>query len=537
MGGVALFVLLPFFDEIKSDFVSTEKKEDLNMQIVYYVSMIGGFLLIAASVLNIIQRVLSSTTNYSNWILVPGMIRLESKVKRAASFKMNLMVRNACEVHKKAEFDGGIRHGEGGETMYGKALLAFARCSDRTVVLRGGFEVWKRIYSGTLFEEDGIWFSTRMLAGNLAQCTLFLVVAALFVVFQQSSIFQVLLTDLDNLGSSLRWRLTLPLWLGIICSELSVFLISATYIPSTVSTIQQFRSGGIGSLHSKRFQNLRVAVDQSTLVFGAMFWGTLYTSFAIGCFFMVVGGLLLWPEFAEDSILFFSTLAGILITMLVKWIALIVYRRFNQSGYFRKKVALANLVGVMLESWNLGLTSAYMAWRSFKMVVAATLYIGRVDTPFLSEGATYFGPFELDDFPLMFRKDILAHEAHRHPYMERMGVMYMLSLCYDDFGSFAGTCWRMIFVYALAPWMRKYRISDGTMEVLDFRFAQSRKWTGRLPSGQNRDEQITEDDNMMVDLTRQNKLLKTENDMLRSLLLQYQSAEATDGPGQRRCST
>jgi hypothetical protein len=535
MGGVAVFVLLPFFDEIKAVVVSTEKKEDLNMQILYYVSMVGGFLLITASVLNIIQRILSSTKNNSSWILVPGMVRLESKIKRAASFKMNLFVRNACDVHKTAEFDGGIRHGDG-ETMYGKAMLAFARCSDRIVEL-AGFETWKKLYSGALFEEDGIWFSTRMLSGNLAQCTLFLVIGALYVVFYQSDIFQGLLTDLDNLGSSLRWRLTLPFWLGIICSEMSVFRIIATYIPSTVCTIEQFRSGGIGSLHSKRFQNLRVAVDQSTLVFGAMFWGTLYTSFAVGCFVMVMGGLFLWPEFAQDSVLFFSTLVGILITMLVKWIALIVYRRFNQSGYFRKKVALANLVGVMLESWNLGLTSAYMAWRSFKMFIAATLFIGRVDTPFLSESATYFGPIELDDFPLMFRKDILAHEAHRHPYMERMGVMYMLSLCHDDFGCFAGTCWRMIFVYALAPWMRKYRISDGTVDVFDFRFAPSRKWTGRMPSGQNNDQLTTEDDNLIVDLTRQNKLLKTENDMMRSLLLQYQSAEAAGGRGQRRCST
>jgi hypothetical protein len=349
MAGVAIFILWPFFDEIESDFLSTQKKAQLDMQIIYFVSMIGGLLLLAASVLNILQRVLSSTMQNSNWILVPGMIRLESKVKRAASFKMNLMVRNACEIHRTAQFDGGSSHGKG-ETMYGKALLAFTRCSDRTVAL-AGFQTWKKLYSGALFEEDGIWFSTRMLAGNLAQCTLFLVVGALFVVFYGSEFFQTLLADIDNLGSSLRWRVTLPLWLGIICSELAVFLIIATYIPSTVCTIQKLRSGGIGTLHSNRFHNLRLAVDQSTLVFGAMFWGTLYTSFAIGCFVMVVVGLFLWPQFADESLFVFSTLVGMWITMLVKWIALVVYRRFNQSGYFRKKVALANLVGVILESW------------------------------------------------------------------------------------------------------------------------------------------------------------------------------------------
>jgi len=278
------------------------------------------------------------------------MVRLESKLKRAASYKMNLMMRNACEVHKTAQFDDRSSRGEG-ETV-GNAMLTFTKSSDRTEDLPGGvIETWKRIFSGSLFEEDGIWFSTHLLAGNLAQSTLFLVLGAIFYVVYKSDSFQVLLTILDDLGSSLRWRLTLPLFGGIVCSELAVFLIAANYIPSTVSTILQYRSGGLGSLHSNRFQTLRLAVDQSTLVFPAMFWGTLYTSVAIGFFVMIVSGLLLWPDFAEDAIFIVATLSGIIITMLVKWIALVGYRRYNQSGFYRKSVALANLLGLILESW------------------------------------------------------------------------------------------------------------------------------------------------------------------------------------------
>lgn len=356
MGAVACFVLLPYFGDVSNIIFSTEKSEDLDMRIVYYVSLIGGFLLLAALVLNIIQRGYSdnsSTNQKLDWFwrfLVPGMVRLESKLKRAASYKINLMVRNACEVHKTAEFDGRSSRGEG-ETV-GNAMLAFVRSSDRTEDLLGGvIETWKRIFSGSLFEEDGIWFSTHLLAGNLAQSILVLAVGAIFYVLYESDWFQQLLTTLDGLGSSLRWRLTLPLFLGIACSELAVFLITANYIPSTVSTILQYRSGGIGSLHSNRFQRLRLAVDQSTLVFPAMFWGTLYTSTAIGFFVMMVSGLLFWPDFAEIAIFIVASLSGIIITMLVKWIALVGYRRYNQSGYYRKSVALANLLGLILESW------------------------------------------------------------------------------------------------------------------------------------------------------------------------------------------
>ena len=60
-----------------------------------------------------------------------------------------------------------------------------------------------------------------------------------------------------------------------------------------------------------------------------------------------------------------------------------------------------------------------------------------------------------------------------------MGAMYMMSLRHDDFGSYAGSCWRLLFVYALSPWMRKYRNRNGS--VSDFKFAANRLWTGRLP--------------------------------------------------------
>ena len=56
-------------------------------------------------------------------------------------------------------------------------------------------------------------------------------------------------------------------------------------------------------------------------------------------------------------------------------------------------------------------------------------------------------------------RDVLIHEAHRHPYLELLGTMYLYKLRYaESFGKTAGSCWRLLFVYGLMPWLHQYRI-------------------------------------------------------------------------------
>ena len=65
----------------------------------------------------------------------------------------------------------------------------------------------------------------------------------------------------------------------------------------------------------------------------------------------------------------------------------------------------------------------------------------------------------MDGYPTVFMRDVLIHEAHRHPYLELLGTMYLYKLRYaESFGSTAGSCWRLLFVYGLMPWLHKYRI-------------------------------------------------------------------------------
>ena len=131
-------------------------------------------------------------------------------------------------------------------------------------------------------------------------------------------------------------------------------------------------------------------------------------------------------------------------------------------------------MGVVVDAWNLGITTLYILKRMVTLIGCAFIFIGRIDIPFLSVEADEIGPARLDLFPFVFRKDLLMHDAHRHPYLERLGLFYMMKLRYGDhFGREAGSCWRLLFVFALFPWLRKFRIrATDTLQFDQVKFSR-----------------------------------------------------------------
>ena len=100
-----------------------------------------------------------------------------------------------------------------------------------------------------------------------------------------------------------------------------------------------------------------------------------------------------------------------------------------------------------------------------KIILISIASIGQIDRRLLAEGVGQIGPLEFDPYPTIHIRDLVAHEAHRHPYIEILGTMYLMKLRYSDkFGSRAGSAWRLMFIYALMPWMHRYRILDKTTE-------------------------------------------------------------------------
>mmetsp|Transcript_12769 Transcript_12769/g.23139 ORF Transcript_12769/g.23139 Transcript_12769/m.23139 type:complete len:211 (-) Transcript_12769:11-643(-) len=203
-------------------------------------------------------------------------------------------------------------------------------------------------------------------------------------------------------------------------------------------------------------------------------------------------------------------------------------------AYYRENPAAASIIGVILDAWNLGISTLYIAKRMIFLLFASFIFVGRIDTPFLAEGADSLGSMTLDRFPVIFKKDLLMHEAHRHPYLERIGVMYMLKLRHGDgFGTAAGTSWRLLFSFALFPWLRKYRLrADDNFNPDNFTFSQdggkfksfvSAKADGRhgrqaLAATKETKDDSNDEETDISCLKKEIEMLRAENDRLKTLV-------------------
>lgn len=154
-----------------------------------------------------------------------------------------------------------------------------------------------------------------------------------------------------------------------------------------------------------------------------------------------------------------GVIIGSVVTFLAQFFLFGLSARSMYNAFYRRRPGWANIHNLLWEAIWIGLSILFVALRAIKLTVVAALQIGRVDIPFLADGVGVYGGFMLDRFPIIFRQDILAHEAHSHPFIERLGRLYLLKIRHgEQFASTAGNCWRLVFVLTLFPWLKKYRV-------------------------------------------------------------------------------
>ena len=263
----------------------------------------------------------------------------------------------------------------------------------------------------------------------------------------------------------------------------------------------------IPTLNDGDFLRYRFAPDVVSSLFGSVFWGALGTAVSFGGIVGAVvslGSLAFFGGydmcvfvfeffickslnnnddnnktstrtqvaafFLKVTLLYnlIGTIAGFLATLLIKLIVLLSLRKLFFSGFYRNNPLASNLWFLFFEVWNVGLSLLFVIIRAIKIVIVSVFFLARVDTPLFAPRVGQVGPILLDSSWLAFRKDLLIHEAHRHPLVERFGLLCLLKLRYgSEFGTRAGSAWRLLYVLTLMPWLRKYRVSNGSMTDLE----------------------------------------------------------------------
>ena len=150
-------------------------------KLLYLLALLGGFFLIVAELRILVQVLLPKRLlekfNCIRKLFIPGTIQMEAKVKKASSYKMNRLIHNANWVHKNSQNDS---HAEN-ETSFGRALLTFSKNAEKREELGGLLWMWRKLFKSEIFEEEGCWLTTHLLAGNLAQLTICLFIISFFI--------------------------------------------------------------------------------------------------------------------------------------------------------------------------------------------------------------------------------------------------------------------------------------------------------------------------------------------------------------------
>jgi hypothetical protein len=88
----------------------------------------------------------------------------EMNVKSAGARKVHAMIHNALHVAKHKDRESVMK------THFSQALFNYSNYGVYKQEIVGGFFwTWRQMFSGKLFSREGVWYSTRLVASNVAQ--------------------------------------------------------------------------------------------------------------------------------------------------------------------------------------------------------------------------------------------------------------------------------------------------------------------------------------------------------------------------------
>jgi hypothetical protein len=319
---VATFSIVPFFIGFQWEGIDTTKGNDQTALLPAYLGMgFGGLTLL------LLFNQLLAILVPKQWIvryrrfthcLIPPSVLSEARIKRSAAFKVNRMVQNAYEIHLDVK---GSRR----DSCEGRALLSFAKnCKQYTSFTFCG--AWRAVFSGTLTSQDGIWLSSRLVAGVCSQlcAILFLFViltrAAVDLVHENNPPPDCVTPGCDSVDEAIclaeckmesenyytailcsstcecvdpcvaafpPWTIVTSASMALVAGLGTTLAIVFFYIPSYICTTLKFRTGIYATLDDRFFPDYRQGMDAVTSVLGAMFWSVFLAGLGVA---VLIGG-------------------------------------------------------------------------------------------------------------------------------------------------------------------------------------------------------------------------------------------------------
>lgn len=152
---------------------------------------------------------------------------------------------------------------------------------------------------------------------------------------------------------------------------------------------------------------------------------------------------------------------GLTLTIFIKTLVMMLSRKEFHQALIRKRVKASNYNALAMECWQLGVGGGTLLSRLCQFLFAAAFWIGRIDVVFLDEDVSLFG-YSFDYVPINYRTELVVHEVHKHPWINRLGGMFLMRMKHgQDFSSVAGAKWRLLFTLSLFPWLARYRKKRG----------------------------------------------------------------------------
>ncbi|KAI2493596.1 hypothetical protein MHU86_20954 [Fragilaria crotonensis] len=323
--------MLSYIFEVKFFLINTNKSSSAEGQFGYGFALALGCVLlfqIKSLLYVLIPRSTWKNLPFANFWLTCEMAKSECCTKQAAAYKIKNMVDHAFAQHdgsilRKAESARVKLKASSFKSANAKAMMSFHATADHRERVGGILYTFRRMWNGSCSRRMAFYPRRTITISDAPPPT----------TRASPSASPAPLQYWFPTETEVRFSIGL----GCVTAFLAAASLALVWIPSSVSTIQQFRCGNIGSLRCRFFPTYRFAPDVTTILLGSTFWGTLYTSLSVLIMVGSITFLLVWSVTRSLVIKWLATIIAILLTLFFKILLLTFVRKFIFVGFFRRE--------------------------------------------------------------------------------------------------------------------------------------------------------------------------------------------------------